>query len=204
LQPVFSTLVKPEYNGQIAQRMCKKRYLKELENQLIHFVLYRFCFTGKLTPEIYNYIISDLFEIRLGTMGAQWRNLPMVQSKLEQDIIIHCTSSVLNEGEFSDTRELLLRPKLPNIAFFYFLEGCQNLSYRWNLNIKVREAIFSGFCECFHVSQPFHPSFLYCALRDFGLVGLTWNVLRADVKMTIFERIRTHSGQLDLPLLLSG
>jgi hypothetical protein len=135
-------------------------------------------------------------------MGMKWNDLSgTLQSKLEQEILNY-SSNVVDQGESSETKELWLGPNLDSSAIFsYFLQACRDLDYRWNMKTRVREAIFSAFCQCFHPNQGFSVRNLLRSLTAIVRVGVKGNDIPADVKMTLFEGIKLHSEKLDLTQL---
>jgi hypothetical protein len=136
-------------------------------------------------------------------MTLKWNDLSgTLQSKLEQDII-YSSLNVVDQGESSETKELWIGPKQSSsMIFSFFLEGCADLDYRWNLKTRVREAIFSAFCQCFRPDKSFTMKNLLWSWNAVTRVGVKWSDIRADVKMTLFEAIKIHCETLALTQLL--
>jgi hypothetical protein len=131
-------------------------------------------------------------------MGMNWNDLSgTLQSKLEQEILNY-SENVVDRGESSETKERWIGPKLSSQKIFLnFLQGCKDLDYRWNLKTRVREAIFSAFCQCFHPSQPVYAKFLMQML-----VGVKWSDVSTDLKITLFETLNMRLESLNLTEVL--
>jgi hypothetical protein len=123
-----------------------------------------------------------------------------VQTKIEDDIV-RCFGPGLQTRYAEDwVGRTLFRYR--DTSFSTFIRGCALMGYKWHeTNKRVKEAIFSSFCECFDPKQPFIPENLVSIILEWYAIGLSFNNLSLEVQNTIFRGIQTHFGIFQPPHL---